>query len=100
MIMPTVEDIRTALAPVFEEYGTKSAVLFGSFAKGEASEYSDVDLLVDSGLYGLEFCGLLESLRMALDDRPVDVIDVCEIHRGSRIDREIAATGVKIFAQE
>ena len=78
--------------------GVKRAVLFGSYAEGVATPRSDVDLVVDSGLRGLAFFGLLESVATALDT-PVDLIDVSQIERGSRIDKEVAQSGVKIFEQ-
>ncbi|MCI9514083.1 MAG: nucleotidyltransferase domain-containing protein [Oscillospiraceae bacterium] len=55
----TLSELQTLLAPVFVRYGVRRAVLFGSYAKGQATEQSDVDLLVDSGLRGLAFYGLL-----------------------------------------
>ena len=53
MALYTPEKIKQTLAPVFREYGVRSAVLFGSYAKGMAGQNSDVDILVDSGLRGL-----------------------------------------------
>lgn len=50
--MPTVEQVRERLSPVFDRYGVRRVVLFGSVAKGTATERSDVDLLVDSRLRG------------------------------------------------
>ena len=92
----TIPELKTILSPVFAEHGVKRAVLFGSYAKGSATPRSDVDLVVDSGLRGLAFFGLLESVATALDT-PVDLIDVSQIERGSRIDREVEQSGVKIF---
>ena len=94
--MPTVEQVRERLSPVFDRYGVRRAVLFGSVAKGTATEQSDVDLLVDSSLRGLRFVGLMEAARDALR-KPVDMLDVTHIEKGSRIDREIQATGVTIY---
>lgn len=92
----TIPELKTILSPVFAEHGVKWAVLFGSYAKGTATPRSDVDLVVDSGLRGLAFLGLLESVATALDT-PVDLIDVSHIECGSRIDREVEQSGVKIF---
>ena len=94
--MPTVQEIQQRLSPVFDAYGVRSAVLFGSVAKGTATEKSDVDLLVDSRLEGLRFVGLMEAVRTALL-LPVDLLDVTHIEAGSPIDREIRRTGVKIY---
>lgn len=38
------------LIPVFKKYQVQKAVLFGSYRKGNATERSDVDLLVESGV--------------------------------------------------
>jgi predicted nucleotidyltransferase len=91
-----IEEIKSRLTPVFEENGVKSAILFGSYARGEAREKSDVDLLVDSGLMGFDFFGMVEYVRMALDKR-VDVVEAMYVEKGSRIDNEIRATGVRIY---
>ncbi len=93
-----VETIKNILTPVFVQYDIQQAILFGSFAKDSANENSDVDLLVDSRLRGLRFVGFTEAVRKAVG-RPVDVFDVSHIERDSRIDREIRATGVTIYAR-
>ncbi len=90
-------DIKQRLLPVLEDYGVTKAVLFGSYVKGEATSDSDVDLMVDSGLKGLSFMGLVESIREALDDKPVDVLDVAHIIPRSKVDNEIKDTGVIIY---
>lgn len=95
-MLSSVETIRTALTPVFVQYQIKDAILFGSIAKGTATEKSDVDLLVDSGLRGLRFVGFTEAVRRAVG-RPVDVLDVSHMEEDSRIAKEIHETGVKIY---
>lgn len=94
----SVSELKSTLRPVFEQYGVKSAVLFGSYAKGQAGAQSDVDLLVDSGLRGLAFFGLLEGVASALTV-PVDLIDVTQIETDSEFEREIRKSGVRIFGQ-
>ena len=94
----TLNELKTMLNPVFSQYGIRSALLFGSYAKGSANGRSDVDILVDSGLRGLQFFGLLESVNSALKI-PVDLIDVSQIEPGSEIDLEIRKTGVPLYGQ-
>ena len=94
--MPTVEQVRERLTPVFDAYGVRRAVLFGSVAKGTATENSDVDLLVDSRLKGLRFVGLMEAAHKALL-LPVDMLDITHIEKNSRIAQEIQKTGVTIY---
>jgi predicted nucleotidyltransferase len=91
-----IAEIKRRLEPVFRVNGVKSAVLFGSYAKGEATENSDIDLLVDSGLRGLDFVELIEYVRDALQ-KEVDVIDRHYIDKNSRIEHEVNNTGVVIY---
>ena len=94
----TVPELQSVLSPIFRANGVRKATLFGSYAKGVATARSDVDLLVDSGLRGLAFFGLLEQVTEALDT-PVDSIDVSQVETGSEIAREIQKSGVSLFEQ-
>lgn len=95
-MMTRISDIRSALTPVFDSYGISRAVLFGSVAKGTATEKSDLDLLVDSRLHGLRFVGFMEAVRQAAG-MPIDVFDISHIEKNSKIDHEVRATGVTIY---
>lgn len=92
----TLPQLKSVLTPVFVRYGVQKAVLFGSYGKGTATEKSDIDLLVDSGLRGLRFVGLLDDVQRAVG-KDVDLFDVTHIQRDSKIDREIRATGVTVY---
>lgn len=43
----TLEEIGRLVRPVAEKYHLKSVYIFGSYARGEAQDDSDIDLLVD-----------------------------------------------------
>lgn len=92
----SVDEIKTVLFPIFVRYNVKKAVLFGSYVKGLADKNSDVDLLLDSGLRGLKFIGLIEDVRSALD-KEVDVFDETHIIPNSKIDSEISKDGFVIY---
>lgn len=94
--MYSISDIQTILTPVFHNYDISRAVLFGSVAKGTATDKSDLDLLVDSKLRGLKFIGFMEAVCQTVG-MPVDVFDVSHIEKGSKIDLEINSTGVTIY---
>ena len=67
--MKTLDEIRNLIAPVLELYHVKSAYLFGSYARGEATETSDVDLFVvfdNDSISLFEVGGLLETLKEVL----------------------------------
>jgi predicted nucleotidyltransferase len=42
----TVEEIRTRIAPALQRRGATAGYLFGSYARGDADAWSDVDLVV------------------------------------------------------
>lgn len=92
----TVDRIREACSRVFEEYGVEYGYLFGSYAKGKATEKSDVDLLVAMPLNGLKFFGLVETLREELKKK-VDVLDVAQLDHNAALVQEILRDGIKIY---
>ena len=97
--MLSIDTIKERIAPICKKYPIRKAYLFGSYARGEATENSDVDLLVDSNLHGLRFMGFVEELREALDDKDMDVFDVTHITPQSPIADEIQQTRIEIYAQ-
>ena len=90
------QQIQALLIQIFQEYNVRKAVLFGSYAKGIAQDKSDIDLLVDSGLKGMAFFGLLEDVVTALG-KDVDLLDTSQIIPNSEVENEIAKTGVVIY---
>lgn len=92
----TTQQIQTILFPIFRNHNVKKAILFGSYAKGVAEKNSDIDILVDSGLKGLRFFGLLEDVVTGLQ-KNVDLIDVAQVEAGSEVQKEIEKTGVVIY---
>lgn len=64
----TLDEIARRVRPVAEQYHLRAVYVFGSYARGEATEGSDVDLLIDdtdSGLRGLAYGGLCYDLEHA-----------------------------------
>lgn len=43
----SIEEIKKRVAPVASKYQLRAVYLFGSYARGEATESSDVDILID-----------------------------------------------------
>ena len=93
-----VNEIRDRLRPVFSAEPVYRAILFGSYAKGIATENSDIDIVIDSRgeLRGLRFYSVLDSMVEALD-RSVDLIDMSEIKPGAPILDDIAQQGVVLY---
>lgn len=58
----TIDALRSIIAPIAARHGVDRVYLFGSYARGEANQNSDVDLRVDKGdIRGLFALGALYS---------------------------------------
>lgn len=70
----TLPEIRDVVSRLAAQYGAKRVYLFGSYARGDMTSSSDIDLRIDKGaIQGLEMAGLLVDLEDALGT-PVDLI--------------------------
>ena len=80
----TSEDINRFVRPIAEKYHVKEIYLFGSYARGEADENSDLDFLVFGGKnFKLTMIfSLAEDLREVLNKK-VDVFEISEINQDS-----------------
>ena len=58
----TIRALKQHSDELTHDFGVKSLALFGSVARDEATEYSDVDLLIE------------------LDDRPVGLFHLAQLH--------------------
>ena len=79
MLPYTIEEITRRVTPVAKKYKLAAVYLFGSYARGDATAESDVDLLVDltgSDLDSiLKIGGLCDALEAALG-ASIDLITV------------------------
>lgn len=92
----TVEKIKEICTPLFERYNVRYAYLFGSYAKGKATEKSDVDLLISMPLNGLRFYEFVEVLRESLKKK-VDLLDDTQLEKNTALVKEILQDGIKIY---
>jgi len=93
--------IREALLPIFDANPVHSAILFGSYARGEATEQSDVDIVIDSRgqLLNMSFYGILDEITERLGIR-VDLFEISEIRKPSPMYNEILQKGVLIYDRQ
>jgi predicted nucleotidyltransferase len=69
-----VEILRQALPELSREFGVRRLAIFGSYARGDATHDSDVDVLVEfDPSLGLRFVDLAERIE-ALLGMPADVV--------------------------
>lgn len=70
----SIEELQSIIVPLAQKYGAERIFLFGSYARGDMTDSSDIDLRIDKGsIRGLALAGLLVDLEDALGI-PVDLI--------------------------
>ena len=83
MLPYTIDEITRRIAPVAQKYRLAAVYLFGSYARGDATSDSDVDLLVDltgSTVRGIVFGALYNDLREALGIE-IDLVTVASLNQ-------------------
>lgn len=92
----TVEKIKEICTEIFSSYNVDYCYLFGSYAKGKATENSDVDLLVCTEITGIAFYDLVEILREKLNKK-VDILSLQQLNENLDLVNEILKDGIKIY---
>lgn len=70
----TIDEIANKVQPIAEAYDIDKIYLFGSYARGEATDESDVDMYVEfSKPLGLRYCSFISDIEECLD-KCVDII--------------------------
>jgi len=72
----TIDELKSKIAPIAERYNIPAVYLFGSYARGEATDDSDVDVLFQrsgSTVRGMLIGGLYNDLCESLD-KEIDLI--------------------------
>ena len=71
----SVDEIKKSVVPICRRYGINRAYLYGSYARSEATENSDLDIRIEKGnLRGIfALCGFRQDIVDALQKK-VDVI--------------------------
>ena len=92
----TIDDIKRIVNDVLVKYKVNFCYLFGSYAKNKATPSSDVDLLVDTEITGLDFFGLIEELRISLHKK-IDLLKINQLDNNHELLKEILKYGIKIY---
>lgn len=92
----TIDQIRKICGEIFKDYSVEYCYLFGSYAKGKATEKSDVDLLVAMPVDGMKFFELIEVLREQLKKK-IDLLDIAQLENNPALVQEILRDGMKIY---
>lgn len=82
-VVYSLDDLRGMVVPLVERYGMEAASVFGSYARGEATPDSDIDVLLYGGDAFRHFnvFAVAEDLHEASGKR-VDVYEISELDDG------------------
>ncbi len=71
----TIDEISDIIVPILNKYKIEKAYVFGSYARGEATSESDIDLYIPLLPYkmGIRYFGMYEDIQNAIEKR-IDVI--------------------------
>ena len=97
----TIQELREKLIPVFSHAPVYKAVLFGSYARGDADEKSDVDIVIDSKgeLRGINFFGVVANVEDVLS-KNADVFEISQIQRNVDMLQSIDNYGVVLYEKQ
>lgn len=93
----TITDIKALVTPIAEKYNVDEIYLFGSYARNEADQDSDLDFLVFGGKnFKLTMIfSLAEELRAILNKK-VDVFEINEINQDSEFYKTIMKERLRV----
>ncbi|HMO39964.1 MAG TPA: nucleotidyltransferase family protein [Saprospiraceae bacterium] len=91
-----IEEIKDRTLPILVRYHIKRAGIFGSFAKGDETDESDIDILVELGdeISLLKFVGIKHELEDVLGKK-VDLVEYQAIK--PRLRNRILAEEIRIY---
>ena len=93
------ETLIDIIRSLMRKYKAQSGILFGSYARREATPQSDIDLIVIGGqsFHPTDVFCIAEELHQRTG-KEVDVYELCEIDQDSDFYRAIQRDGVRIAA--
>lgn len=94
-----IEDIKSTVKTLLRKYNAEYALLFGSYARGEADSFSDIDIVVFGGdnFRTTDIFSFIQELSKTLG-KQVDGYEICEVNKGTPFYNNVMKEGVKIAA--
>lgn len=97
IFMLTRTDIENSIKELLARYNAEYALLFGSYARGEETDESDIDVLVFGGekFKKSNIFAFAEELRK-MTGKNVDAFEICEVDRSTPFYDSVIKEGIKI----
>ena len=92
-----LDEIKVLVSSLVKKYNAEYAILFGSYARGEATRESDIDIIIVGGtnFSALDVLAFGEELR-ELTNKQVDAFELREVEQNTEFYQNILREGVKI----
>ena len=95
--MLPITTIENAIRQLLARYHAEYALLIGSYARGEATEASDIDVVVFGGsqFKKMDIFAFAEDL-LELTGKDVDAFEICEVNVGTPFYEAVMREGRRI----
>lgn len=92
-----LDELKALVRNLVKKYRAEYAILFGSYARGEATRESDIDIIIVGGtnFSALDALAFGEELR-ELTNKKVDAFELREVEQNTEFYQNILREGVKI----
>ena len=88
----TVAEIKEIVSALAAQYGADRIYLFGSYARGTATESSDIDLLIDTSGTNIKSLLSLSAVYCDLEDalqKSIDLITVSSLEQRPQMENDV-----------
>lgn len=92
----SLDEIKSIVYNSFKDTDVSYVYLFGSYATNNATEVSDVDLLVSNEIKGLKYVGIYEELLNNMHKK-IDLIRIDDLIMNFDFLNEVLRKGIKIY---
>ena len=91
------KEVEQVIKRMVNKYHAEYAILFGSYARGEESDESDIDVIVVGGVdfKPRDIFAFGEELRQ-LTKKDVDAFEIREVNKGTEFYENVMKEGVRI----
>lgn len=92
-----IDEIKVLVSSLVKKYNAEYAILFGSYARGEATRESDIDIIIVGGtnFSAMDVLAFGEELR-ELTNKNVDAFELREVEKNTEFYQNILREGVRI----
>ncbi|MGL4485320.1 MAG: nucleotidyltransferase family protein [Anaerovoracaceae bacterium] len=91
----STNELKDMVLPLAKKHNVEKAVLFGSYARGDANEASDIDIVIYGGkkFIPTDIFVMMEEL-FSVTGKKVDIFEINEIEPSSIIIKAVEKEGV------